>query len=186
MDYKTLITSEHQGQPKFMAWLNAALGMIQDVQNLLASLPVEYDIDFAAGRQLDTLGLYLNLSRELAFQPSGKVSPVMNDEIYRLALKAKISQSHYDGTIPGMYDMFQEVFGSTKLHFSVIDNQNMSMSAVVYGATDSLTKDLINHGLIIPKPEGVSANIQATENKVFAWGMSSDIYGGWGDGYWLI
>lgn len=185
MDYKTLITSEHQGQPKFMAWLTAATSMIEDAQKFLGSLYLQYDLDRAVGAQLDGLGDKLGMPRRLPFQPSEGVSPIMNDVNYRLVLRAVIVESHFDGTVPSLYNLFQTVLGGTGLYFAVIDNQNMSVSVIVYGQTDSLIKDELEHGLIVPKPEGVAVNINVTANKVFAWGVDNDVFSGWGTGYWL-
>ena len=186
MDYLSLITSEHQGQPKFTAWLNAALGMIQDAQNFAASLYTRYDIDSAVGTQLDKIGEVLGRTRRLPFQPSNSASPIMDDVTYRLVLRAVVTEAHFDGTAESLYDLFQTVLTNTGLLFDITDNQDMSMSVIVFGTTTTLISDLLNHGYIVPKPEGVSITINVTTSKVFAWGLSNDIYSGWGTGYWLI
>ena len=186
MDYKTLITSEHRIQPKFMMWLTAATDMIEDVQKFLGSLYLQYDLDRAVGAQLDNIGERLGMPRRLPFQPSNGVSPIMPDSNYRLVLRAVIAESHFDGKIPSLYDLFQTVLGDTGLYFVVIDNQDMSVSVIVYGQTDSLIKDELEYGLIVPKSEGVAISINVTANKIFAWGLNNDIFSGWGTGSWLI
>lgn len=186
MDYKTLITSEHQGQPKFMAWLTAATGMIEDAQRFLTGLYLQYDLDRAVGTQLDVVGASLGTPRKLPFQPSGGVSPIMPDQNYRLVLKAIIAESHFEGTVPGLYKLFQTVLGNTGLLFAVQDNQDMTISVYVYGVTSSLIEDELEHGLIIPKPEGVSVTINVTSNKIFSWGLDNAIFSGWGTGHWLM
>lgn len=186
MDYLSLITSEHQGQPKFTAWLNVALGMIQDAQNFAKQLYTIYDIDSAVGVQLDKLGETLGMPRRLPFQPSNNVSAIMDDATYRLVLRAVITEAHFDGTRKGLDNLFQTVLANTGLLFDITDNQDMSMSVIVFGVTTSLVSDLLTHGYIVPKPEGVSITINVTTNKVFAWGLDNEIYSGWGTGYWLI
>lgn len=186
MDYLSLITPEHRGQSKFTAWLTAALSMIQDAQKLLNALPSHYDVDRAVGAQLDSVGTMLDTPRKLPFQPSNNVSPVMDDANYRMVLKAIIAESHFDGTMPGLYQLFQTALGNTGLLFAVKDNQDMTMSVYVYGATASLIKDELEHGFIVPRPEGVAIQITVTENKIFAWGISNEMFAGWGSGHWLI
>lgn len=186
MDYSTLITSEHQGQPKFMAWLNVALGMIQDAQDFAKQLYTFYDIDSAVGTQLDKVGNVLSTPRRLPFQPSNNVSPIMDDATYRIVLRSRIVEAHFDGTASSLYGLFQTVLGNTGLLFDITDNQDMSMSVIVYGVTTTLIGDLLSHGYIVPKPEGVRIQINVTTNKVFAWGIDNEIYSGWGTGYWLL
>ena len=186
MDYLSLITPEHRNQPKFIAWLSVDLGIIQDVQNLLRSISQEFDIDRAVGAQLDAVGQILSTPRKLPFQPTGGISPIMPDANYRVVLRAMIAEAHFDGTAPGLYQLFQTVLGDTGLYFAVIDNQDMTMSVLVYGVTSSLVKDELEHGLIVPKPESVAININVTENKIFAWGLQNEMFAGWGTGYWII
>ena len=184
--YLSLITSEHQNQPKFAAWLAAATDMIEDIQNFLSSLYAYYDIDTAVGTQIDALGVILGTSRRLPFQPSNNVSPILDDENYRLLLKSVIAESRFDGTISSLYEIFQVVLGDTGLYFVPIDNQNMTISVIVYGATTTIIQDLLTHGYIIPRPEAVSLTLNVTTNKVFSWGVENTIFGGWGEGYWLL
>lgn len=168
-----------------MAWLKSATDMLEDMQKFFASLYLQYDLDRAVGVQLDSIGASLGMPRRLPFQPLNGVSPIMPDTNYRLVLRAMVAESHFDGTMPGLYNLFQTVLGDTGLYFAVTDNQDMSMSVIVYGQTDSLIKDELENGLIVPKPEGVSVSINVTANKVFAWGIDNDVFSGWGTGYWL-
>ena len=185
MNYLDLITSEHRGQPKFIKWLTVALSMVEDSQKFLILLPFQYDIDRAVGKQLDSVGTSLGMLRRLSFQPSGGISPIMDDTNYRLVLRAMIAESHFDGTMPGLYNLFRTVLGDTGLYFAVIDNQDMTLSVIVYGSTTSLISDELEHGLIVPRPEGVAITINVTSNKVFSWGLDNEVFSGWGTGYWL-
>lgn len=168
-----------------MAWLIASISMVEDVQHFLSNLYLQYDLDRAVGAQLDSIGEQLGMPRKLPFQPSGGVSPIMSDTNYRLVLRAVIAESHFDGTVSSLYNLFQTVLGGTGLYFIVIDNQDMSVSVIVYGQTDSLIKDELEHGLIVPRPEGVAISINVTADKIFAWGIDNDLFSGWGSGHWL-
>jgi hypothetical protein len=184
-DYLNLITSEHATKPKFIAWLTSALSIVNDIQNFLINFYTNYDLDTAVGVQLDALGVILNRPRLLPFQPSDGVSALMDDTTYRLVLKSTIAEAQFDGTAPGLYGLFQTALGNTGLYFYVQDNQDMSLNVIVYGVTTSIISDLISHGVIVPRPEGVNLIINITSNKIFTWGLETEAFGGWGEGYWL-
>lgn len=156
-DYLDLITSQHKVQPKFMDWLSSALTLVGENMQATNEITSSFDIDTATGVQLDTLGEIVGRSRTLSYQPSGGSSPVMDDNHYRLALKAKIAQNQWDGTIPQVYEVWNSLFPDVSL--SVIDNQDMTMSALVDGQLDSVATELVASGYIIPKPMGVKLNI---------------------------
>ncbi|MGO4496431.1 DUF2612 domain-containing protein [Paenibacillus sp. 2RAB27] len=155
--YLNLITSQHKVQPKFMAWLGSTLNMLDDIMEVTESIPSAFDIDNAVGVQLDLIGSILGRSRVLSFQPSGGTSPILNDANYRISLKAKIAQNQWDGTLPKIYEIWNSIFPDVKL--VMIDNQDMTVSAVVSGLLDPVATELVVGGHIIPKPMGVKLNI---------------------------
>lgn len=185
MNYTKLVIPQHRIQPKFMAWLNSALDPLLSAQRLMTSLRDQFDLDRAGGAQLDRVGTVLGVSRKLPFQPSGNVSPIMEDANYRLILRAAVAKQHFDGTVPGLYDVLQTVLGSTGLYFVAVDNQDMSVTMIVFGKVSSLVKDELQQGMVIPRPEGVSMTINVTANKVFAWGIENEVFGGWGESTWI-
>jgi hypothetical protein len=107
----------------------------------------------------------------------------MADETYRLALRAKIAHNQWDGTIPGIYAIWNVLFDLTYL--IVHDNQDMTMDALMIGLTDSLQSDLLLNGYLVPKPEGVRINYAVPPGKVFAYGVESSAFGGYDEGYWI-
>ena len=153
--YLNLVTSEHKIKPKFMSWLTANLDLTDDMINILNEIVNDYDIDNAIGSQLDALGQLIGRNRVLNFQPTD-YSAVLDDNYYRLALKAKIAQNQWDGTINQIYDMWKNTFKN--LILEIIDNEDMSMTAVIQGAIDELKLLLIANGYIVPKPSGVGIN----------------------------
>lgn len=157
--YLNNITSQHRDKPKFIAWLSAHLNIIDDIYNVLKGMNEAFDIDNAIGAQLDTLGVIIGRERALTFQPLNEFNPVLTDEYYRLVLKAKIAFNMWDGTIPSMYEIWNNIFGNdTDLSLQLKDNQDMSFNAYITGYTDQIQQDLIQHGYIIPKPQGVRVN----------------------------
>lgn len=113
------------------------------------------------------------------------LTAVANDDIYRLILRARIAEAHFDGTVPSILQIFQTIFGKTGIVFFISDNQNMSCALTVFGATDSITRDLIMGGYVVPRPEGVNMSVQIPSTKVMAWDIQDKNWGGWDNGYWL-
>lgn len=157
--YLDNITSQHRDKPKFIGWLSANLTIIDNAYTVLKSMDDNFDLDNAIGTQLDTLGIIIGRERTLTFQPLNGFSPVMDDDIYRLALKAKVAMNNWDGTIPQMYEIWNDIFGEdTELDLQIQDNQDMSFNAYITGYVDQLQQDLIQHGYVVPKPQGVKVN----------------------------
>lgn len=157
--YLDNITSQHRDKPKFISWLSKNLTIIDNAYTVLKSMDDNFDLDNAIGSQLDTLGTIIGRERTLTFQPLNGFSPVMDDDVYRLALKAKTAMNNWNGTIPQMYQIWNDVFGSdTDLDLQIQDNQDMSFNAYITGYVDQLQQDLIQHGYVVPKPQGVKVN----------------------------
>lgn len=155
--YLENITSEHRGKPKFEAWLSSGLTIIDHAYLALKSFDSNFDLDNAIGQQLDLLGEIIGRDRILKFQPMNGYSPVLDDEYYRLVLKAKIAMNNWNGQIPEMYEIWDNIF--TELGLQIQDNQDMSLNAYITGYIDQVQQELIQRGYIIPKPEGVRVNL---------------------------
>jgi len=157
--YLDSITSQHRDKPRFIGWLSANLTIIDNAYTALKSMDDNFDLDNAIGTQLDMLGIIIGRQRTLTFQPLNGFSPIMDDETYRLALKAKIAMNNWDGTIPQMYEIWNDIFGADNdLDLQIQDNQDMSFNAYITGYVDPLQQDLIQHGYVVPKPQGVKVN----------------------------
>lgn len=154
--YVASITSEHIDKPNFIAWLSSNLNKIDGAYTVLKGMDSNFDIDDAIGIQLDTLGTIIGRNRTLHFQPISGASPTLDDETYRLVLKAKIAMNNWDGTIPKIYEIWDNIF--TDIQLKIQDNQNMSFNAYILGFVTEIRQDLIQQGYIVPKPEGVKVN----------------------------
>jgi hypothetical protein len=211
LQYTTLITSEHNGRPNFMALLQALVQPSIDSQNLCNTFPSLFDIEVAVGDQLDIIGRWVGVSRNLSVPVTGVffswgivglgwgqgnwTSPfdtsagmiVLADGDYRTLLLATIASNQWDGTIPGAYDIMQLLFELTGVQMIIQDNQDMSMSVIVLSHTTSAVFiSLLKSGLLIMRPAGVNivGYFQATA-PIFGWGPTSNIIQGWGTGNWI-
>lgn len=154
--YLDLITSEHNQQPHFMAWLSAALQMVDDGVTVVAGMPTAFSVSGAVGAQLDVLGQSIGARRDVGV-PLASGSSILDDAHYRTYLQATIAKNNWDGTNVGIYAIWNTVFPTASLQ--VIDNQNMTMQVVVNNLADNIDTELITAGLILPRPAGVGLSV---------------------------
>lgn len=210
--YLALITGQHRGKPKFAATVLGAVAPLVDLQNLIGTFPAAYDLDSAVGVQLDAVGLWVGRSRTVAtplagvyfswdteglgwdqgvwkgpYDPdTGVVS--LDDETYRVLLRAKIAANSWDGTLPGAKAVLDWAFNDPDTHVFVQDNMDMSMTIGVAGKLPTpIVRALITGGYIPVKPEGVRLNYAVTTvdgAPLFGFDMNNSQVAGWDTGAW--
>lgn len=151
--YTKLPTSQYQLSTNLLAWLSAALQPLDDATACCSTFRANFDLDTASGSQLDALGAEIGASRMLPYQPSGGLNPVLDDATYRIYLKARIAQNHWDGTLTSLQAIWTSLFpGGT---ITVNDSQNMTATVLLSGVFTPIVQSLITNGYIVPRPEGV-------------------------------
>lgn len=108
-------------------------------------------------------------------------SPILNDENYRLVLKAKIIQNKWRGTKHELYQFWAQYFPNNPI--LIADNQDMTMTVQVVGMT-GLRQELVENGYIVPKPAGVRVNYVFAGEPVFAYDFDTEFLGGYDRGAW--
>ena len=151
--YTGLLTSEYASSRNMLDWLEASLYPFQDLQVCLNSFVEAFSLDSAVGAQLDIIGEIVGQARTVGFQPSGGVSPILDDQTYRLALKSCVAQNHWDGTLDGLINIWKALFPGGII--IVNDHQNMTVDLYVAAAFTSIIADLILNGYMLPRPQGV-------------------------------
>ncbi len=211
-EYLDLITSEFRLQPKFTAMVEVDVGVPVQIQNLFLSMIALFDIDVAVGNQLDILGQWIGVSRNVAipiegvyfswdgtdpfvgwdfgnWRPADAPTTITSlpDEAYRTLLKAKIAANQWDGTTDGAYAIWDTIF--TDITILIKDNQDMTYDLGIIGAIiDSLTVALVTGGYIPLKPEGVRVAqyfFSIDDSPIFAWDSDTDLLQGWETGAWV-
>lgn len=210
IQYLDLITSEHRDKPKFLATVGINTAVQRRVQDLLSTMIPKFDIDLATGGQLDIIGQWVGISRNVSIPVAGiyfswdgsqfvgwdfgvwkdNLQPAtistLFDESYRTLIRAKIAANQWDGTTEGAYAIWDAVFPT--LTILIQDNQNMSYAlAIVGGVIDSLTLALLTGGYLPLKPEGVRVStyyVPINSGPLFAWDTQSASLGGWDSGSW--
>lgn len=177
-DYLDLIPSEHADKPNFRAVLTAALSPVVDGQAVADSLSAGFDLDVAAGQQLDFVGQWVGISRTLHvpipgkyfsfntanlgfnqgiwFNPDNPAEGIitLDDNTYRTMIRAKILANTWDGSLQMANEGLARIFpnGSVQMR----DNMNMTYSLSVAGDPPSaLFLTLVQQGYIPLKPAGV-------------------------------
>lgn len=151
--YQNLVTSEYRNSPKFLAFLTVLLQKFDDISQCLVAMDQAFDIDNAVGPQLDLVGSIVGASRTVGFQPSGGVSPILDDDTYRIYIKAVAGANSWDGTIGGLQGIWKMLFPSATIIIG--DNQNMTATIFLFGSFTSIEQDLIANGYIVPRPQAV-------------------------------
>ena len=211
--YASLITSEHNQKPNFMALVGGFLAPFADVTRFLLDLPAQFDLDVAIGAQLDVVGEWVGQTRYLA-EPltdvyfslgvaglgfgrgywEGPYDPTtglvaLPDEPYRTLLRATIAANRWDGTIPGAYAAWGTLFDAAGIQILIQDYGDLSMTLALIGnPPDAATTALFTGGYLRLKPVTVRINAYVTETvpdvPLFGLGVENTSIAGFGGGAW--
>lgn len=233
--YRKLITSEYRLAPKFNETVRRMVRYGVKLDSSVLDIVDKFDIETAAGGQLDILGRCVGVTRELSFEPSqlvyGIICPnasemyldsaeesiytvyqtpvpskfadiqevkgkpaadleddaLVTDDVFRIMIKARIIQNIWKGNVLDLYEMWDNLFPDSQ-GLQIQDLQDMSFNIVLLGDYSVLMQELIMHGYIIPKPEGVRINtlsfISTDGLPIFAYDYNNINYSGY-TSHWL-
>lgn len=179
--YAALITPEHNQRPKYMAMIAVTTQPYADNIALLATFQSLFDLDVAVGAQLDVIGIWVGVTRNIAvpipntfftfdtvglgFDAGLLPAPdeggstdvvVLPDPQFRTLIRARIASNHWDGTIPGAYAIWNILFAGTGYTIQIQDNGVMTMDLTLVGpSADPLTLALFEGGYLDLRPSGV-------------------------------
>lgn len=147
--FLNLISSEHRNKPKFIATVTASVQPFVDCINQALEMPALFDVDTAVGDQLDIVGQYIGLTRNIiadaaqsyfsldtpgagfdqaVWQPPPPVVPQtaviqLDDNDYRTLLLARIQANYWDGTRDGAYAAWNTLFNPRGLQVLIQEVQ---------------------------------------------------------------
>ncbi|ANF79311.1 DUF2612 domain-containing protein [Salmonella enterica] len=182
--YTDLITNYHAGKPLFYQHVDLSTRPLTDVSTSLKSLITAFDIDTAAGVQLDIIGEWIGRKRIVSVPISGiyfsfdtdglgwdqgvwqgPFDPdsgytALSDETYRVILKAKIAINNWDGTNDSLPQILDTALAGSGLRMQIVDNQDMTISIWVFPEVDISDVSLeliaaIKQGYLTVKTAGV-------------------------------
>lgn len=180
-EYLGLVTSQHRVHEKFMRTVTALLTPSDDIFALAIELDDEFDIDHATGVQEDVLGEFVGAERTLPYQPRKGISPELDNAAYRKLLLAKIAKNQWKGGIYDIKELWNALFGKGII---IQDNQDMSIDVLAIGVNDQITKEMVQQGLIVPKPQGVRVNYYFADHAVFGYDIETDTIKGYDHADW--
>ncbi len=182
-----------------------------DQTNTAALMKEIFDLDKAVGDQLDAVGVRVGIYRRVntplagvyfsfdvdglgfdqgvwkgPFDPDSGVT-ILDDETYRLLIRAKIGANQWDGTVENSRRILELIFNGAS-HVYVQDNQDMTMTIGVSGQPPSaLFMALLTGGYIPVKPEGVRVDYyiaSSEDGPIFGFDMENEYVAGFDTGSW--
>lgn len=212
-NYTGLITSEHADKPLFNAMVEESVKPFLGVTNLELQYQMLYDVDFAIGQQLDIVGQWVGVTRDLKtalfiyfsfdteglgfdeglwkgrFDASTGITK-LDDFHYRLLIKARILNNVWDGSIENAYQLANIVFSQYNLVLFIEDYADLTMSVGLAGTgiIDSVIFALLTQGYFKIKPAGVRIRnyfTASTPGPLFAFDLNDGInFAGLDSGVW--
>ncbi|MDD2775517.1 MAG: DUF2612 domain-containing protein [Gallionella sp.] len=184
--YQALVPSPNQSKPDFMSMVSGLMAVALQGQATLLSMQNEaFDVDQAIGSQLDAVGLWVGITRNLnapitnvyfSFDVAGLgfdqgvwYSPLdptsgtvtLPDNVYRVLIEAKIEFNTWSGQnqdVSAILTVLTSTFPSTAIW--QVDNQNLSVTTnfAVFSAVGAppILVGLIDSGKFSVKPAGVA------------------------------
>lgn len=208
-DYTGLIPAENANAPNFVAMVGAVAGAFAEINNLLRTIEASFDLDSARGVQLDQIGIWVGLSRNvptpltgiyfsfdtesLGFDQGNWKGPydpdtgitTLDDETYRTMLRAKIASNMWDGTMPKYREIMAYVLQSFGAKVVAVDHQDMTMDVYFFGAVfPAVFVALLTGGYFPLKPAGVKINGYHIQ-PVFGFDQSDAYISGFDTGYFI-
>jgi hypothetical protein len=212
-DYISLLTSEHSSKPKFSAMVAAVAQCFADQINVMQSIPAAFDLDQAIGVQLDAVGLWVGIRRQVKtplnvyfsldttglgfdqgnwqgpFDPSTGLTS-LDDTTFRTLIRAKIAANSWDGTIPAAASAYANLFAGSGSLIFIQDNSDMTMTVGVSGAIPSALLRALFSGNYLPlRPEGVLANYvvpSVNNTALFGMDVQNSYIQGFDAGSWAV
>jgi len=166
------VYAQYRDKPKAFEWIgiNGYLG--NEIEAAYQDIASSYDIDTANTNELDILGRIVGINRSFEskiiidaflfvasqfgaaqFRPgSGVAIQDLNNDAYRLLLRAKISKNTNDATLDGIINSLDFIVETTGI---VIDDPEDMSFSITFDILTALESLIITTFDIIPKPQGV-------------------------------
>lgn len=172
------IYSQYRDKPKFVDWLSIARRLGGSINDAALAVRESYDIDKAQGVQLDTIGRIVVFPRDFISQITMLTAEfdlldgaecgdgdavfseatvandaLMSDELYRLAIKAKIMKNNGDATIEEILESFQFLIAPEFLRIN--DTEDMRFSIEFSGNIPPIKRWALFNVNLMQIPQGV-------------------------------
>ena len=176
--YSELVTSQYQESSKYLDMILAVTNSLIDSSSVYLSIANSFNIDTATGVALDKIGEWIGFSRVVNIPITGLYSRwngtvaegwnnsiikgdfdpvtsviILPDAIYRQLLKLQAGINEWNGTIPKLYEIFENAFGVNTVR--IADNQNMTVNLSIANAVPDSAFLVLDSENLKFKPCGV-------------------------------
>ena len=183
--YLALLPSEHADKPKFVAFVSLLAQACVDQQLVALQMLGRLDLDAAVGDQLDAVGVWVGMPRQLP-NPVGGVS-TLDDSTYRLLLYVEIAANMWDGTTEQAQTILQTLFAlgaEVGVRVFIRDNQDMTMTVGIIGVPiNPVFASIIAAGYFNLRPAGVGFSVLTSPGPLFGLDFENGYIAGFDTGY---
>ena len=208
-----LITSQHVDKPKYTSMVDMTCQPFDETTGLYSVMNQLYDLDSAVGIRLDVIGQWVGVSRylttpiagvffsfditNLGFDQAVWLGPydvstgltTLPDDYYRLIIKTKILNNHWDGSIAQAYEIANTIFNPFGYNIIIQDNNDLTFDfgVVSTGQPTALVTGLLLSGKFDIKPAGIKIKryiAQTTAAPIFAFDINNATLSGFDLGGW--
>jgi len=165
-----------------LQFVQALASGLQATNDVVLEWAAAYDLDTAAGLQLDALGERLGQPRDGGQYPDGE-----SDGIYRMKVRAAVLRNRSGGTIPDLIAVVKALFALSNPVVIIARNGIASFSLVVELSTTPDADEVQTLGQFVQaaKAAGVAATVYVASAYTFAYTTFPDPpYRGYNAGHW--
>lgn len=187
------VYNQYHDKPKFLKWMSIHGTLCNELEGNYCDIAESYDIDSATTYELDVLGRIVVIGREFEalipfdpdqfggdgvqfggdfqFEPTaGKSGDELNNEIYRLLIRAKISKNNSDATLDSIIISLGEIVKSSTAR--IIDHEDMTFTVDFTGPLTGVEKLVLTTFDITPRPQGVKLRGFVDDSVIDTFGQS--------------
>lgn len=147
---------------------------------------------------MESLGAPVSSCQVNGFK-AGQFNPVtesvtsLNDSQYRVLLKLFVAMNAWNGTIPGIYTIWNSVFAQEGFKILVQDDEDMTMVVVLLNPpTDLVILAILTQGYFLLRPAGVEINgfyqpsLPISAVPIFGFDAENATVSGFDVGAWMV
>lgn len=132
------------------------------IYDLALEVVYGYDVETAAGVQLDVIGAFVGIARNALGTP-------FDDDYYRALIKLAIFKNYSNGSLADIDALSETLFA--EIPFRLVDDGSMGLSYLFEDKDEAFVTDALSLGLI-PKPAGVGLVVAFTEDLDLVFGYA--------------
>ncbi len=184
------VYAQYRDKPKTLEWIGINGDLANELEAAYCDIATSYDIDGANTDELNVIGRIVVIGRGFEaqiqyetfefgaaqfgggaqFRPlSGVTDDRLNNDIYRLLIKAKIAKNNSDATLDSIIQSLGFIVGTDDI--TIDDPEDMSFS-VLFGSLNQTEKFVLSTFPIVPKPQGVRFSGFISKADVSSFGRS--------------